>query len=1220
MNDTNLQEDRPDQTSPKESDATFQPQFTIVAIGASAGGLEALQIFFDQMPPDTGMAFVVVMHLSPEHRSHLPQLLQSHTEMPVRQVTQTIAMAPNHIYVIPPNRNLSSIDTHLRLSELEAARRQRAPIDHFLRTLAKTHGEQAIGVVLSGTGSDGSLGLKEIKEAGGLTVVQDPVEAEYDSMPQNAIATGLIDLILPVAEMPAQIGNYVRVGPSLRATETEMLPEVEGDQLQKILLQLRTHTGHDFSGYKQNTVLRRVRRRMQLQHIEDLSTYLQLLRSDEEEIKVLSRDLLITVTKFFRDEEAFTALEEQVIPRLFADKGSGDRVRVWVVGCATGEEAYSVAMLLLEQCARMADAPMVQVFASDISNDALMQAREGIYPEVIAADVSPQRLQRFFYSENGSYRVKREVREVVLFAEHNLLSDPPFSRQDLVSCRNLLIYLQREVQADVIELFHYALKAESFLFLGSSESLGDAGLFRAIDKKRGLYQRQAVVSTHPKLPSLPLTPRQGTIPQSLPAKQPIAPAARSSFGAVHLEMLERYAPPSLLINEDFNIVHLSQHAGRYLHQPGGDLTHNVLQRVLPALRMELMMALYGVIEQDQPLRTKPVHLTVAGERRQVSMSVHPATTSGMEGYLLIIFLERGGAAPGVSEGGEDQDTAVVVQDLEAELSRTKERMQTAVEEFESSKEEMGAANEELRSMNEELRSTAEELETSKEELQSMNEELVTLNQEYQNKVDELSQLSSDLQNLLASTDVATIFLDRNLCIRRFTPQVGELFNIIEVDQGRPLAHITHKLQDGDMLQDAELVLASLLPVEKEIKTEDGRFYLVRLRPYRSVEDRIEGVVITFVDVTDLKRTEAELRASNEFQKNILHTVREGLLVLSFELTVEFANDSFLQMFQVSAEETIGKLVYELGNGQWDIPELRTLLEEGLPHNESFSDYEVRHAFEDIGERVMMLNGRRLNDRQLILLAIEDITERHDALMELQRYNETLEEEVARRTRKIRDLASELLVAEQNVRRRVAQVLHDDLQQILYSIRMSIQMLGQDLNQDDDSEVAAEIEQLDKLVNEAYVLTRQTSTELSPPMPMSEDFGQAVIDLIAHVEGLHHLQVAVSVDGPIQVEDDNLALVLLYILRELLFNVVKHAGVDTAEVTVKQENKSLSIIVADKGQGFDVARLMQQQSGSGYGLYSIQERLQLLDGEVTVDSMVGDGTQVTITVPHIDRVV
>lgn len=1210
-----MSQTKPNQTPDPDQEINdeHQPQFSVVGMGASAGGLAGLKTFFDHMPDETGLAFVVVMHLSPEHQSHLPELLQIHTNMTVTQVAQTMEILPNHVYVIPPNRNLSAIDTHLRLVPLEESRQQRAPIDHFFRTLAVTHRNKAIGIVLSGTGADGAVGLKKIKEEGGLAIVQDPVEAEYDSMPQSAIATGLVDLILPVAAMPAQIQDFVQMEPHLpHAAETADLPESDEALLQKIFVYLRTHAGHDFSGYKHTTVMRRVRRRMQLQKIETLAAYLQHLREHPEEVPILFRDLLITVTNFFRDPEAFSALEKKILPQIFARKGHADTVRVWAIGCATGEEAYTVAMLLLEQCARLEAAPEIQVFASDISDEALTRAREGLYPEGIAADVSPARLARFFLEETGGFRIKKEVRDVVLFAEHNLLNDPPFSRLDLITCRNLLIYLQREVQEKVNGLFHYALKPEGFLFLGSSESINAADLFRPIDKKMGLYQRRAVAAAQVNLPSLPVASRP--LPRTLTRTKSEAKEIHDSFGALHQEVVEQYAPPSVLINEDFNIVHLSRHAGRYLHQPGGEPTHSILQRIRPALRTELTTALYGAFERDRPSRTKPIRVQLDGEQRRVSMSVHPATNPDLAGFVLIVFIETEDVVEQEGEGLAGDERESVVRELEEELTRTKERLQTAVEEFESSKEEMRASNEELQSMNEELRSTAEELETSKEELQSMNEELLTVNQENKIKVEELSQLSNDLQNLLASTNVATLFLDRELRIRRFTPRVADLFNMMPADRGRPLAHITHKLQGDSLLADAAKVLAQLSVIEREMVDVDGNWYLVRLRPYRSNEDRIEGVVVTFVDVTPMKQTEEKLRASSAFQEDIIHTIREGLLVLNLDLRVEFANQPFYQMFAVKEMETVGTLIYQLGNGQWDIPELRRLLEEVLPNNQIFNDYEMAHEFETIGWRAMRLNGRRLDGQQRILLAIEDITARQQALNQLKQMNETLEKEVNQRTRKIRELASDLLEAEQNVRQRIARTLHDDLQQIIYSMRVPLEQLTRIQGNDVTADLRKRITELDDMMQSAFTMTRQMARELKPPVAMGETLPASMAKMALYFKELHALDVDIIVHDDVTSKDADTHYLLFNMVRELLFNVVKHAEINSATVEIGQADGALHVNVRDSGKGFDAEKLLAPETGGGFGLHDIREQVTMLNGRLEINSIPGDGTRVDIFIP------
>lgn len=531
----------------------------VVGIGASAGGLAALKSFFRHFPQDSGLSIVVVVHLSPDHESHLAELLQPHVKMPVQQVLETTPLEPNRVYVIPPNANLDTIDTHLRLTELEKRRQERAPIDHFFRTLARTHEGDAIGVILTGTGSDGTLGLRDIKQAGGLTVVQDPVEAEYDGMPQSAIATGLIDVVAPLSAIPNAIIEFVRTRPQLpRLVDDEELRAEEGRLLQKVFAQLRTRTGRDFSRYKRSTLLRRIQRRMQLRHVEEFANYLELLREESDEVRSLADDLLVTVTNFFRDREVFDVLANSIVPQLFVETEPDNRIRVWSVGCATGEEAYSLAILLLEEATRRDTDCSIQVFASDLHDRSLDRAREGFYPGDIETDVSPERLQRFFEREDGGYRVKKEVREVVLFAPHNLMGDPPFSRIDLVSCRNLLIYLQRDVQQEVIDLFHYALKPDGFLVLGTSESLDNSDLFNCEDKKCCVFRRRNTPTPEPRLPVFPINRpvRFGSLPPSESVNESL------TFGALHQQVVEQFAPPSLLASSDDRVVHVSEHAGR----------------------------------------------------------------------------------------------------------------------------------------------------------------------------------------------------------------------------------------------------------------------------------------------------------------------------------------------------------------------------------------------------------------------------------------------------------------------------------------------------------------------------------------------------------------------------------------------------------------------------------------------------------------------------------
>jgi len=845
------------------------PPLTIVAIGASAGGLAALKRFFSQVDVQSGLAYVVVMHLSPEHKSHLAELLQPHVKMPVQQVTRTTALEPNRVYVIPPGANLNTIDTHLRLTKLEQNRRERAPIDHFYRTLAKTHDGSSVAVILTGSGSDGTLGVRDVKAAGGFAIAQDPNDAEFGDMPQSAISTGLIDVVLPIEKIPAAILKLAHTEPNLPDLKEGEEPHSEIQQLlQKIFMQLKSRTGRDFARYKRSTIMRRIQRRMQLNQIEELDDYLEYLRKEHSEVRTLADDLLITVTNFFRDPEVHKRLKENIIPQLFKGKDADDDIRIWSVGCATGEEAYSLAILLLEEAAQHETVPRLQVFASDLHERSLARARDGVYPADIATDVSPERLKRFFTKENGHYRMRKEVREMVVFAPHNLLSDPPFSRIDLICCRNLLIYLQRGAQRDVIDLFHYALRGEGHLVLGTAESLDAGDLFRLEDKKTCIYRKRNVPAPEPRLPVFPfLHSRAGS-----EAEVPQSPENIGSYRQIHERLLQQHGPPSALVNSDDKIVHLSELAGRFFLHPGGEPTTNVYKLIRAELRLELRSTLQEARNLGTSVSSKPIPVRLNGDPTAVLLRVYPARGQKDLGFVLIIFEERElnalssvespSAAPAETESPADSGREHA---LESELDLTRQRLQAIVEEYETSQEEMKASNEEMQSTNEELRSTMEELETSKEELQSMNEELQTVNQENRHRVDELSQLSSDLNNLFAATDIATLFLDRELRILRLTPSIHELFNVQITDRGRSLSDFTNRFGSEDLINDARRVIDKLIPIERELQNDKRLWFLTRLLPYRSEEDRIEGVVITFVNITDHKRTEYRLRESEAWQ-------------------------------------------------------------------------------------------------------------------------------------------------------------------------------------------------------------------------------------------------------------------------------------------------------------------------------------------------------------------
>ena len=907
----------------------------VVGIGASAGGIRALQTFFQALPPQPGLVFVVVMHLAPERESSLPQVLQTCTVMPVRQVRERIRMEPDHVYVIPPNQHLRSVDGHLEVSDFTEPRWQRAPIDVFFRTLAAVHPD-GIGILLSGSGTDGTVGLQAIKEYGGIAMVQLPEEAEFDAMPRSAIATGLIDFVLPAAELATKVvALYQHDFPPRGQVVPEVLPEHDADILRRIMIQLQATTGHDFSGYKPSTVLRRIERRMRVTQVETHAAYLEYVRGTPQEAQALLKDLLISVTHFFRDPVAFDALRAQVIPQLFAHQASRESMRVWVAGCATGEEAYSIAMLLLEHAGTADQGPVIQIFASDPDEDALAYGRDGVYPAAIAADVSEERLQRFFVREGSYYRVRKELRERILFASHSLLKDPPFSQLDLISCRNFLIYLQRELQEKVYQLFHYALKPQGYLFLGSAESVESTyNLFREVDKAHRLYQRVSSPQSLVQLPDLPLSAEVlARMPR--PGRRVVSPQQEVSNAAQHRQALEAFAPPSLLVDADATIVHISETASQYLHFVPGTPSLNLLRTILPELRLEVRTALFRATERRQGTTTVPLPADIRGQRRLVQLVVTPTPS----GQVLVVFLDTPVPALGPPRGDLPFSNVddLPLRQMEEELETTKAQLHSALESAETQQEELKAANEELQSINEEYKSTLEELETSKEELQSINEELKTVNQELQDKVVDLSRAHNNLQNLMAATNVATLFVDRQRTIRFYTPALTQIFNIMPMDQGRPLEHVTHRLAYPDLQHDIQHVLATLVPVEREVAQDDTRYYLVRLTPYRTTDDHIDGVVLTFVDITARQRAEV---------------ARQGLIAqLAMELTdaqqLQQVSSLLLQeddpnaLYQQILDVAITLMRADMGSMQLfdaDRNALRLLVWKGL-HPESAASWE-----------------------------------------------------------------------------------------------------------------------------------------------------------------------------------------------------------------------------------------------------------------------------------------
>jgi two-component system, chemotaxis family, CheB/CheR fusion protein len=861
---------------------TSRAKFPIAGIGASAGGVEALQALFKGLPSDSGMGFVIVSHLGRGQRSLLAEILGRSTDMTVTEATGGEVVAPDHVYVCPPDHTMTIAKGRLRLQD-RAPAGLHMPIDIFLSSLAEDRGEDTIGLLLSGGGTDGTLGLKTIKEQGGLTLAQvadGGVSPKHTDMPDAAIAAGVVDLTIPVEEMPRRLVDHVRrYWPLIGSADFRAGAGEAGEAHYKAIHQtLLQQTGHDFSGYKQKTFGRRMHRRMQVLELTSLEDYVARLREASDEVRYLFRDLLIGVTDFFRDPDAFEMLESEVLPRLFEGRNGGEPVRVWVPGCATGEEVYSIAILLREQAAKRDKPPEVQIFATDIDETALGVARAGRYPASLVRQVSRERLERHFRKVDDFYVISRDIRDTCVFSTHNLIRDPPFSRIDLVSCRNLLIYFGAEFQARVMPVFHYALKPQGFLFLGTSENIGHSeDLFEAVDKKQRIFMRRARPAPHIQMPQTMPHRRRGPPRLSELRSEPPSRALELRR-AVEARVVGRYAPAHVVIDRDGEIVHFSPRTGKYLEAPVGAPSRNLIAAARRGLKGELKSAVREVLDSGRRIERARVAVDIDDSQQLVNLVIEPFRQDDAEPLLLVVFQEVGAAmtaaeaiGPEVSESGD------TVERLEHELADTRERLQITIEEYETSMEELKSANEELQSANEELQSTNEELETAKEELQSLNEELHTVNAQLARKVEEVNRATGDLRAIFESTRIGTVFLDETLVIRNFTPAATAVFSLIGSDCGRPLTDIASHAEVGDLRRDIAAVAESGEPIERRVRRNDGSaHYLMRILPFRLESGAIEGVVVTFVDVTGLAEAEEHQRV---LVAELNHRVRNMLAVV-----------------------------------------------------------------------------------------------------------------------------------------------------------------------------------------------------------------------------------------------------------------------------------------------------------------------------------------------------
>jgi PAS domain S-box-containing protein len=1197
--------DTPESTNASGSENTSgENKFLIVGVGASAGGVQALKLFFEQVSADSGMAYVVILHLSPDHDSKLAEVLRVVAKIPVQQVTERTKVIPNHIFVVPPNQHLTMADGHIIVTPNMQVEDRRAPVDIFFRTLASTQGRHAVCVVLSGTGANGSMGLKRVKEMGGAAFVQNPREAEFNEMPRNSISTDLVDAVLPVAEIPGRIMAYKKNMDAVRIpVEVESRPEEQQNALREIFTQLRVRTGHDFSNYKRPTLLRRIERRITVRNLPDLVSYANFLQDHPEETNALLKDLLISVTNFFRDKKAFATLETDILPIIIKNKSAEEQVRIWVAGCATGEEAYSIAMFCAEQTLHAIDAPKIQIFATDIDEEAIAHAREGIYTINDAVDVSPERLRRFFNKEGDGYRIRRELREMVLFALHNFIKDPPFSHLDLVSCRNVLIYLNRTAQNRVMETFHFALNTGGYLFLGTSESIDASdNLYDIVSRDHHIYKsRQTATRAYPvpeSMPSIRIGQPQGQLNSKEKSSRLLE---RITYSDLHQRLLEQYAPPSLIINEEYDIVHLSERAAPYLQFAGGEPSQNLLKVIRQELRLELRSALYQALQQKTAVEAKGLNVKLEDRIETINIHVKPVLREEdiARGYILVIF-EKTGEEAEHKEVILRSDEAVS-RHLEDELMRLKVQIRSSNQHHEFQAEELKASNEELQAMNEELRSSAEELETSKEELQSMNEELRTVNQELKVKIEETSLTSNNLQNLINSSNIGTIFLDRTFRIAMFTPAVLEIFNLIPADYGRPLSDITHRLEYRELLQDAEKVLEKLTIIEHEVKTSEGRYYIMQVLPYRTTEDHINGVVITFIDISRRKKAEEDLLQSKERMEKAFSIGTVGILYFKPGGEVTSANNAFLQMCGYSNDDLAnGRIRWNELTPEEFIPLTIRNIEEFVVHGRT-TPYEKQFIRKDGTRWWALCCSTRISEEEGVEFII-DITEQKQLQQQKDEFIAIASHELKTPVTSIKVFAEILLEKYKKLKDKGNAELMDKL--------------------------VIQIDRLHILIRDLLDTTNIVEGRLilKPELFDLNALIQEQIEELQRLSTAHKLVFKPAARAMVKADKERIGQVL----TNLINNAIKYSPNGGAiTITSEETEQGMQVRVKDPGIGIPEKMIsnifnrffrinnpkVQSYPGMGLGLYISAAIIERHGGTIAVNSKEGKGAEFRFTIPY-----
>jgi two-component system, chemotaxis family, CheB/CheR fusion protein len=1202
--------------------------YPVVGFGASAGGLQAFREVLENLDPNTGMTFVLVTHMAPDQRSFMSEIVERYTQMPVLSVEDGQRPEPNHLYVLQPNQSLSLHEGHFRVEVRPISDRVPRTIDKFFFSLAADQKNHAIGIVLSGADADGALGLKAIKGEGGIALVQSPDTAQHSGMPRSSIASDHVDLVLPPAEIAIELGRLAHqfARPEVRSLEEGTVPPDDEQSFQKILQLLRGLSGLDLRLYKPETIRRRIARRMILLRMEHLVQYLRFLQMRGDELRKLQEDVLISVTRFFRDPGMWESLRNNVLPALFQDRAADKPLRIWCAGCSTGEEAYSLAIVVLEHFSQHGLDTPLQIFGTDASEQSIETARIAIYPETLSAEISPERLRRYFIKADHGYQVSKRVRDTCIFARQNLCNDPPFSHIDILSCRNVMIYFNQALQRQVMLTFHYALEPGGYILLGMWEGLRDYGdVFTAIDRKFKVYMK-----TGNNLPFHYEPPRNyATKHQTFQAQAQLADVESNVWPELELQraadriVLARFGPPGLIIDERMNVLQSRGQTSTFLDLTPGAVSWNLLRVLRDGIAIEVRTAVQRAIRDNVPATEITVIVDEQSGEQRIQIDVLPINSASSRPRCFLILFQtigNGKEAERIETAAPlqltvDEKDRLIAQ-LRQDLSSTRFHLQSLVEERDARNQELVSANEEIQSANEELQSTNEELETTKEELQSANEELQTVNDELQQRNNVLTQTGNDLNNLLNSVHIPLLMLTNDLRIRQFTPPMQRLLSVRPADVGRSISEIRLQLSIEDIEPILHDVLDTLGTRELEVQDREGRWHLLRVRPYRTADNKIEGLVVVLVDIDQLRRSQQLLVDARDFARSVAESVPVPIVVLNEDCSIRSVNTAFRQLTDMQAKELEGRSLPELFSLLWGLNGFKEKLE-NLLEAPSSATFEFQHQSTTAQQKTLLIKGQALSTdgSRILLLMIEDITVRHEAELLVSKQTKALEGEIEIAARRLdrtqgelRGLTGHLFKVQEEERQKVARELHDDVSQRLSLLEMLLSEVDiENCNREDAGRISKAQQQLQSLNTDV----RQISHHLHPAILTDLGLSEALRALVGEFGEREKMPATYTSQNLPESMPPDAATAIYRIAQEALRNVAKHAGKTHVKVALSGRDSKLQLRVMDFGVGFD---LEEDTSAHGLGLISMLERARLAGGTLSVQSELGQGTTVAVDIP------